>query len=101
MRTRFVSLALLAAGIVGASAGAAGAGWNGAIEVPGTASLNTGGYAEVTSVSCATASWCAAGGWYKDGSGHVKPFVAGETNGVWGDAVEMPGIETLNHGDAE
>lgn len=101
MRTRFAVLAVLAVGIMGASAGAAGADWASAVEVPGTASLNIGGYAQVTSVSCATASVCVAGGWYKDGSGYVKPFVAGETDGVWGHAVEVPGIEALNDGDSE
>ena len=38
--------------------------WGTAIEVPGTAALNAGGDAEVTSVSCASAGNCAAGGFY-------------------------------------
>ena len=41
--------------------------WGKAIEVPGLAALNTGGGAEVTSVSCASAGNCAAGGTYTDG----------------------------------
>ena len=38
--------------------------WKAAIEVPGTAALNTGGLAEVLSVSCASAGYCSAGGTY-------------------------------------
>src|SRR6266851_2090754 len=43
--------------------------WGTAIEVPGTAALNAGGNAGVTSVACASAGNCAAGGYYADGSG--------------------------------
>jgi hypothetical protein len=44
--------------------------WGTAIEVPGTARLNIGGYAEINSVSCAAPGRCTAGGDYassKDG----------------------------------
>ena len=50
--------------------------WGRAEEVPGTAALNTGGGAQVTSVSCAAAGQCSAGGYY-DGSGH-QAFVVTE-----------------------
>src|SRR5260370_16528 len=40
--------------------------WHAAIEVPGTAALNSLG-AEVASVSCASAGNCAAGGFYTGG----------------------------------
>jgi len=70
--------------------------WGNAIEVPGTATLNSGGRAEVTSISCATAGNCAAAGSYTDGTdfatGHPHTFVVDETNGSWGTAVEPPGI---------
>ena len=72
--------------------------WGNAIEVPGTATLNTGGSAQVESVSCGAAGDCAAGGYYTDGSGHDQAFVVSETNGTWGDAVEVPGTATLNSG---
>ena len=81
--------------------------WGTAIEVPGIAALNAGGYAEVSSVSCASAGNCAAGGNYAssapngNGGGHQQGFVASERNGVWGKAVEVPGLQALNtHGDA-
>jgi len=76
--------------------------WGQAIEVPGLAALNTGGNAGVFSVSCASAGNCAAGGDYTDGGGHQQGFVAGEQNGVWGQAIEVPGLAALNTiGDAQ
>ena len=53
------------------AAGPAGS-WGRAIEVPGLAALNKGGDAEVTSVSCASAGSCAAGGDYEDRHGHGR-----------------------------
>jgi uncharacterized protein CbrC (UPF0167 family) len=76
--------------------------WGPAEEVPGTAALNKGGEAQVYSVSCASAGDCSAGGQYTDGSGRYQAFVAGETNGTWGRAEEVPGTAALNtHGDAQ
>ncbi len=72
--------------------------WGTAQEVPGTAALNKGGLAEVTSVSCARAGNCSAGGFYRDASGHNQAFVAGEVRGVWGPAQEVPGTAALNKG---
>jgi hypothetical protein len=72
--------------------------WGDAIEVPGAGTLNSGGDAGVSSVSCAAAGDCAAGGQYTDGSGHVQAFVVSEQNGSWGDAIEVPGTATLNTG---
>ena len=37
--------------------------WGKAKEVPGTATINTGGFAEVFSVSCAAAGYCSSGGY--------------------------------------
>jgi hypothetical protein len=72
--------------------------WGSAQEVPGTAALNQGGHAEVTSVSCASAGNCSAGGQYTDGSGHLQAFVASEVNGSWGSAEDVPGAAALNQG---
>ena len=71
--------------------------WGKAVEVPGTAALNTSGNAGVNSVSCASAGNCAAGGYYKL-SNRLQAFVASEKNGVWAKAVEVPGTATLNTG---
>ncbi len=69
--------------------------WGTAIEVPGLGALNVGGYADVWSVSCASAGNCAAGGYYRDGDGHNQGFVVSEENGVWGRARNVPGLGAL------
>ncbi len=75
--------------------------WGKASEVPGTAKLNAGGLAAVGSVSCAAPGNCAAGGFYTDydqGSEEVNAFVVSDTNGSWGNAIEVPGTAQLNTG---
>ncbi|HEY2518717.1 MAG TPA: hypothetical protein VGJ19_01300 [Streptosporangiaceae bacterium] len=75
--------------------------WQTAIEVPGTAALNTGGFAETESVSCSSPGNCTAGGDYSvgpAGSGDTRPFVARESGGVWGNAIEVPGAAGLIKG---
>jgi hypothetical protein len=51
-----------------------GGSWGKAIEVPGTRALNSGGSAQVVSVSCTSKGYCAAGG-YLVSSGNDEPFV--------------------------
>jgi len=73
--------------------------WGRAIAVPGLATLTVGGWSEVISVSCALRRYCAVGGHY--GYQRQKPvqgFVATEQNGVWGQAIEVPGLGALNRG---
>jgi len=72
--------------------------WGTAIEVPGTAALNQGGYAQISSVSCARAGNCSAGGFYADSSGGFQVFVVSQVNGTWGTAIEVPGTAALNQG---
>ena len=72
--------------------------WGTAEQVPGTATLNTGGTAAVFAVSCAAAGNCSAGGRYRDSSGHDQVFVVSQVNGTWGKAKEVPGTATLNTG---
>jgi hypothetical protein len=79
-----------------AASAAPGGTWGTAQEVPGTAALNRGGDAEITSVSCARAGDCSAGGGYQDASGFFQVFVAGEARGVWGKAQQVPGTAALN-----
>jgi hypothetical protein len=73
-------------------------GWGKAVEVPGTAALSKGGAARASSVSCAAAGSCAAGGVYGDRSGHGQAFVVTEANGRWRTAIEVPGTAALNKG---
>jgi hypothetical protein len=70
--------------------------WGTAIEVPGLAALNTGGNAEVNSVSCGSAGSCVAGGYYT--SSGSRAFVAVAQNGTWGTAIPVPGLAALNTG---
>jgi hypothetical protein len=73
--------------------------WGQAEEVPGTATLNTGGSAGIDSVSCAGAAGnCSAGGYYTNSSGHVQAFVVSQASGTWSQAEEVPGTSTLNTG---
>jgi D-alanine-D-alanine ligase-like ATP-grasp enzyme len=66
------------------------------MEVPGTAALNQSGNAVTSSVSCASAGNCSAGGYYTDGA--TQAFVVNETDGTWGKAEEIPDTAALNQG---
>jgi hypothetical protein len=72
--------------------------WGGARETPGLASLNSGGFAKVNVVSCASPGNCAAGGLYHTGPTQVQAFVATQVKGKWGAAQQVPGTGTLNAG---
>ena len=65
---------------------ASGGTWGTAEEVPGTAALNTGGLAGITSVSCRSAGNCSAGGFYTESSDAQQAFVVSEMGGTWGTA---------------
>jgi hypothetical protein len=71
--------------------------WAKARPVPGLRALNTGGQAEVESLSCASPGDCAATGPYYDSSGE-QAFVASRRHAVWGKAEEVPGLAALNVG---
>jgi hypothetical protein len=73
--------------------------WGTAIEVPGTAALNAGGGGWISSMSCPSAGNCGVGGTYVDSGSQQQVFVAGETNGTWGTAVEVPGTDTTASGE--
>ena len=81
----------------GVAAAAPGGTWGTAREVPGTAALNHF-YAQVNSLSCASAGNCSAGGSYTDSSLYSQAFVASEVNGTWHTAREVPGTAALNQG---
>src|SRR5260221_2213145 len=70
--------------------------WHLAIEAPGLGALNKGGNAEVSSVSCASPGYCAAGGDYRNHGCHG--IVASERNGRWSRAVAEPGLGGLDTG---
>jgi hypothetical protein len=72
--------------------------WQQAQEVPGSVTLNQGGFAAIFSVSCASAGNCSAGGEYTDSFQTQHPLVVDEVNGTWQQAVEAPGTAVLTQG---
>jgi hypothetical protein len=68
--------------------------WGNAEEVPGTAALDSDGFAVTDAVSCASAGNCSAGGWYT--ATHIAAFVVTETDGVWGNAKAVPGLAAID-----
>ncbi len=53
--------------------------WGNAIEVPGSAALNKGSDGDFYQIACASPGNCSAGGFYKDGAGHIQAFLVNET----------------------
>jgi hypothetical protein len=68
--------------------------WRKAIEVPGTATLNTGYDGRVDAVSCAAPGDCTAGVTYVN-EPHDRALLVSETNGRWGKAITVPGLAAL------
>lgn len=52
-------------------------------------SINAGGYAAVTALSCASNGNCGAAGSYSNGNHLAEPFVVGEESGTWQTATEV------------
>jgi hypothetical protein len=70
--------------------------WGPGIRVPGLNRVARDAY--LSSVSCASAGNCAAGGEYGGAGSGV--FVVRETNGVWGKETTVPGLGALNKGSS-
>ena len=70
--------------------------WSRASQIPGLATLNTGGLSQFSSVSCTAPGDCSAGGFYSTDPtaplGHQQAFVATQTAGKWGTAIKVPGL---------
>ncbi|MDW3213468.1 MAG: hypothetical protein R8G01_05690 [Ilumatobacteraceae bacterium] len=73
--------------------------WGTAIPVPGLATLNVGRDTEVRAISCTSDGNCSAGGYYTDAGDVNQAFVVSQVDGVWGDAMPVPGLAALNTGD--
>jgi len=69
--------------------------WRKAQPVPGSATLNAGGDASVTSVSCPAAGACAAAGAYQPKKGPGQLFAVRESGGQWKQAIQLPGSGKL------
>jgi hypothetical protein len=73
--------------------------WGVAAQAPGIATLDHGGTAQLSAVSCAVNGGCSAGGFYVDGaSKQAQAFVIGETGGTWNSAAGLPALPSLNTG---
>ncbi|MSV41669.1 MAG: hypothetical protein F2907_08655, partial [Actinobacteria bacterium] len=90
-----VSLGLLAGSVSSVNATSD---WGNAIPIPALIGLNTGGDAQGTSVSCASAGNCAVTGHYDNGVGE-QGFVVNQTGGTWGNAIPIPALIGLNTGN--
>ena len=69
--------------------------WGTAAQIPGLSALDTEGQATVSSISCSAAGDCSIGGYYADIDGS-QGFVASQVDDVWGTAVAVPGLKSLN-----
>jgi len=69
--------------------------WGNAQQVPGTTTLNAGGDASVTSLSCPAGGACVAAGAYKPSVGPDQIFVVRENAGQWQRAIQLPGSGKL------
>jgi hypothetical protein len=68
--------------------------WGRAQEVPGLASQS-----QVVSISCASQGNCAAGGNYWNAMYGPEGFVVDESDGTWGSAHDVPGIDYEGNSD--
>jgi hypothetical protein len=79
----------------------AGGVWGRAQEVPGTAALNAGGGARVSTVSCAPGGGCAAGGYYTNSNGKEHGFVVSQSRGRWGRAEAVVPVNLAGSGQVQ
>ena len=97
-----VGLAL--ASVVGVSAASVSAAvdpvspWGPATEIPSLEALAVGDNFDFFSVSCAAPGECSAVGDYIDGDDNYQGFVVSQVAGVWGEAIDVPGLIDLNVG---
>jgi hypothetical protein len=70
--------------------------WPNGIEVPGSMTLNAGGHAEVTTISCPATTDCTAAGFYTDALDNQQAFAVNELNGTWSTAKTLAAV--LNAG---
>ena len=72
--------------------------WGTAIELPGSATLNTGKDMTVTDLSCAAPGKCSATGDFRTGNHSEGVWVASQKGGTWGQAATVPGLSALATG---
>ena len=95
-------LVLGTAGVASAQVRTADAGtgtWHKAVEVAGSAALNTGGDAGIGAVSCAASGDCLAAGTFSTPGQHDHPFLVSQVRGKWGRAQRVLGMGGLDRGN--
>lgn len=65
--------------------------WGKAEELPGSETLSKGGDLDPEALSCGAPGYCVTGGAYATEGGRLAPFVATQSNGIWGKAHRVPG----------
>jgi hypothetical protein len=72
--------------------------WGKPATLPGLAELDTSHDSYVSVLSCVSPGNCAAAGNYTAGGAGLYVWVAGQRNGVWGNAAPVPNLNALNAG---
>jgi hypothetical protein len=73
--------------------------WGTPEQLPGVARLSPHNWmSRLNSIACSSAGACSAGGYYTDVSNNQHAYVANESGGVWGVAIEVPGTAALSAG---
>jgi hypothetical protein len=78
--------------------------WGTAIVPPSSTEIGGYGLAPVNTISCSSAGNCSVSGTFYNpkrhtsGSNFSQIYVDSEVNGVWGDAIELPGSTVVNRG---
>jgi hypothetical protein len=71
--------------------------WDDATALPGLSALNVGRDASFPVLDCGAPGNCSLGGFYARHAPHgeqlVKPYLAAQKNGTWGNAAEVKGVE--------
>jgi hypothetical protein len=75
--------------------------WGSAVEVPGTARLNTGRNAAINDLSCTPNDACTAGGFYTGKGGLTQGFMITAVRGVWRRLRPVRGIASLGGNASE
>jgi hypothetical protein len=70
--------------------------WGSIQDLPGVDELNQDENANLSGLSCTAPGDCSATGSYDDGSQQVQTFVDTEVNGLWQNAIPIPGMNPLN-----
>jgi hypothetical protein len=72
--------------------------WGSPQDIPGLAVLDAGNLGEIEALSCPAPGECSAGGDYIDKVGGSQAFVINEVAGVWGNASQLFGTQSLGSG---